>query len=67
MKRENCVLTRPGSFEQVAKGEEYAAIQEEDSILPVPLPLDREGLKRIEQLTNRSIQEHRKSLEGLAR
>jgi hypothetical protein len=30
-------------------------------------PLDRERLKRIEELTGSSIREHRKTLEGLAR
>jgi hypothetical protein len=65
VKRQNCVLTMPDGFEEVAQGREYEAIQVEDGILLVPAPLDRERLRRIEQLANRSIEEHRKTLEGL--
>jgi hypothetical protein len=36
-------------------------------ILLVPSPPDRERLARIEKLAQRSIEEHRKTLEGLAR
>ena len=35
-------------------------------VMPDPVPLDRERLSKIARLASRPIEEHRKSLEGLA-
>ncbi len=67
VKRENCLLTMPDGFEQVAKGLEYEAVQIEDAIFLLPAPLDTRRLKRIADLADQSINEHRGALEGLAR
>jgi hypothetical protein len=67
VKPENGKLTIPDSFVEVAQSQSYEAIQVGTDILLVPSPLDRERLKRIEKLASRSIDEHRRTLEGLAR
>ena len=67
VKRQDCVLTMPDAFEEVAEGRDCEAILVGGDILLIPAPLDRERLKRIEDLANRSINEHRSTLEGLAR
>jgi hypothetical protein len=57
----------PDSFADVPDGQAYEAVEiGGDIVLTVP-PLDRERLARTERLTNRSIEEHRKTLDGLAR
>ncbi len=67
VKRQNSLLTMPDTFEEVADGRECEAIHVEDAIFLLPGPLDREPLNRIEDLANRSINEHRSTVEGLAR
>jgi hypothetical protein len=57
----------PDSFQEVAKTEVYEAIVVDGDILLLATPLDRERVKRIQDLTDRSINEHRRTLEGLAR
>jgi len=57
----------PDTFVEVAQETTYEAVQVGDSILLFASPLDRERLEQIERLANRSIEEHRRSLEGLSR
>jgi hypothetical protein len=64
---ENGTLVMPDAFREVAGQADYEAVQVGDAILLLAAPLDQERLKRIEALTQTSIDEHRKSLEGLAR
>ena len=67
VKRQNGNLTMPDTFQEVATFLTYEAIQVGGDILLLSPPLDRERMKRIEDLTNQSIKEHRKTLEGLAK
>jgi hypothetical protein len=67
VKRENGNLTMPDTFQEVATLHTYEAIQVGGDILLLPAPLDRERIKRIEELTKRPIEEHRSTLEALAR
>jgi len=67
VKRENGNLTMPDTFQEVETLHTYEAIQVGGDILLLSAPLDRERLKHIEELTNKSIEEHRSTLEGLAR
>lgn len=67
LKRQNCVLTMPDTFSEVAQAQDCEAVQVADDILLLPAPLHRERLRQIEDLANRSINEHRSTLEGLAR
>ncbi len=67
VKREVNQLTMPDAFQEVAGGTSYEAVQVGDTILLMASPVDRERLRQIEELANRSIGEHRRALEGLAR
>lgn len=67
VKREDRNLTLPDTFQEIAERRSYEAIEVGGDILLLPAPLDRERLKHIEELANRSIQEHRSTLERLAR
>jgi hypothetical protein len=67
VKRQGSDLKMPDSFQEVAKTEVYEAIVVEGDILLLSTPLDRERVKQIQDLTDRSIQEHRRTIEGLAR
>ena len=67
VKRNNANLTLPDAFQQAAPTGEYEAIEVGGDILLLSAPLDRERLRRIERLASRSIEEHRRTLEGLAR
>ncbi|HKA56854.1 MAG TPA: hypothetical protein VKJ47_24685 [Candidatus Binatia bacterium] len=66
VKRQERNLTMPDTFQEAAN-HTYEAIQVGSDILLLAAPLDRGRLKRIEALANRSIAEHRRTLEGLAR
>ena len=57
----------PDAFQEVTTLRTYDAIQVGGDILLLPAPLDRERLKKIEELAKRSIEEHRSTLEALAR
>jgi len=57
----------PDTFQEIAEPRTYEAIQVGGDILLLSPPLDRERLKRIEELAKRSIEEHRDTLERLAR
>jgi len=67
VKRQNGNLAMPDTFQEVASLSTYEAIQVGGDILLLSAPLDRERMKRIEELTNQSIKEHRKTLEGLSK
>ncbi len=67
VKRENGSLVLPDSFLELARRPTYEAIQVGGDILLISTPLDRERIKRISELANASISEHRSSLEGLGR
>jgi len=66
-KKEKGHLTMPDAFGEVEEGQMYEAIELGGEILLISAPLDRKRLAQIERLVSRSIEEHRKSLEGLAR
>ena len=67
VKREDGNLTIPDAFQEVTTPLTYEAIQVGGDILLLPAPLDRERIKRIEELTKLSIAEHRSTLDALAR
>ncbi|MDI7261080.1 MAG: hypothetical protein QME90_14325 [Thermodesulfobacteriota bacterium] len=67
VKRQNGNLSMPDTFQEVATPHTYEAIQVGGDILLLSAPLDRERIKQIEKLANQSIEEHRKTLEGLAK
>jgi hypothetical protein len=67
VKKENGTLAVPDSFKDVAELRTYEAVQMGGDILLFSTPLDRERLKKIDELTESSIRDHRKTLEGLAR
>ena len=67
VRKENGILEVPDSFKNAAELPTYEAVQVGEDILLLSTPLDRERLKRIAELTESSIRNHRKTLEGLAR
>jgi hypothetical protein len=67
VKRKNGNLTMPDAFQEVMTLRTYDAIQVGGDILLLPAPLDRERLKKIEELAKRSIEEHRSTLDALAK
>ncbi len=67
VKKENGTLRVPNSFNDVAENRTYEAVQVGEDILLLSTPLDRERLKKIDALTESSIRDHRKTLEGLAK
>jgi len=67
VKHQDGNLTLPDAFEELEARPVYEAVQIGGDILLLSMPLDRERMHRIEWLTNRSIEEHRPTLEGLAR
>jgi hypothetical protein len=66
-RKEKGQVIMPDSFQEVSEGKLYEVIEVGGDLLFIPSPLDRERLAMIERLTNVSIKEHRKSLEGLAK
>lgn len=66
VKRSNATLTLPDGFQQAGQSGEYEAVELGGDILLLASPLDRARLNRIEGLANQSIDEHRRTLEGLA-
>lgn len=67
VRQENGTLMVPDAFQEVAERHTYEAIEVGGDIILLPTPLDRKRLRRIEELADRSIEDHRTSLEGLAR
>jgi len=66
-RKERDHVVMPDAFREVEEGSVYEVVEIGGDFLLVPPPLNRERLARIERLVNRSIEEHRKTLEGLAR
>ena len=66
-KKDNGLMVMPDAFEELSTDQHFEVIEVSGDILLVPSPLDREHLTRIEGLTKKSIEEHRRTLEGLAR
>ncbi len=66
VKRREDTLIMPDAFQDVAEQAGYEAIEIGGDILLLTTPLDRERLKRIEELASLSIEEHRDTLERLA-
>ncbi|GAN31639.1 MAG: hypothetical protein DYG83_11690 [Candidatus Brocadia sp. AMX2] len=60
-------ITMPDSFKESSQWDSYEVIEVGGDILLIPPPLDKERLARIEKLTKISIEEHRKTLKGLAK
>ena len=67
VRRRDNHLTMPDTFREVPQEDTYEAVQVGDSIVLLSPPLDRERLEQIQRLADRSIEEHRRSLEGLSR
>lgn len=67
VKRQRNSLTMPDAFLEVEEPQTYEAVQVGDTILLLSALLDKERLKRIGELADLSIEDHRKSLGGLAR
>lgn len=67
MKQEHGQITMPDTFQTIELQQRYEVVEICGDLLLLPSPLDRQRLARIERLTKRSIVEHRKTLEGLAR
>ena len=66
VRRENGTLTMPDLFRNTVTATTYEAIQVGENILLLVTPLEQERKRRIVALTDRSIEEHRPTLEGLA-
>jgi hypothetical protein len=66
VKNKDCIMEMPDSFVQSFSDNIFEAVEVENTILLFPSPLDKKRLSSIEELTKQSIEEHRKSLEGLA-
>jgi hypothetical protein len=60
------VIVIPDSFKEIPDGQSFEAIEIGGDILFIP-SVDRKRLSLIQRLTEISIKEHRKSLEGLAK
>ena len=65
-RKEKGKIVMPDGFQEIEEGRTYEAIEIGGDILLASVPLDRERLGKIARLASRSIEEHRKSLEGLA-
>ena len=66
-RKEKGHVVMPDAFKEAEEGKLYEVIEIGCDIILVPSPLDLERLTHIEKLTHSSIEEHRKSLEGLSR
>jgi hypothetical protein len=66
-RQEKGKVVMPDSFKEAEEGKLYEAIEIGGDILLLPSPFDRERLAQIEKLARKSIEQHRKTLEGLAR
>jgi hypothetical protein len=65
-KEKGCVIM-PDTFRDVPEGQVFEAVEVGgDIVLAIP-PLDKNRLDEVKRLADRSIADHRKSLEGLAR
>ncbi len=66
VKRENGTFFMPGAFVQTKAPAAYEGVEVGGDILLLAAPLDQERMRRILELANRSIDEHRRTLERLA-
>jgi len=66
-RQENGRIVMPDAFGEGVEGQMYEVIEVGGDILLTTTPLDRRRLERIEQLTKSSIEDHRKTLDGLGR
>ena len=57
----------PDALSEAEEGRQYEAVEVGGDIPLLVSPLDRKRLAHIEKLGRLSIEEHRKTLEGLAR
>jgi hypothetical protein len=67
VKQQDGNLTLPDTFREADVRRTYEAIQVGGDIILLTVPLDQERLKNIEKLATISIDEHRSTLERLAR
>lgn len=65
-KVENGHVIMPDGFDADVSVDTYEAVEIGGDIFLAATPLDRKRLERVGKLTAQSIDEHRKSLEGLA-
>jgi hypothetical protein len=66
VKKEENRLLMPEGFKE-ENNKTYEALEIEGVIILIPLPIDKERLSQVERLIDISINEHRKSLENLAK
>ncbi len=67
IKNENGVLRMPDQFTQGDSHESYEAIVVGDDILLIANPLDRKRLERVDRIAQASINDHKTTLDGLAK
>ncbi len=65
-KVENGHIVMPDGFNADARVDTYEAVEIGGDIILAATPLDRKRLERVGRLAEQSIDDHRKSLEGLA-
>ena len=66
-KKEHGRVVMPDTFADVSEGQTFEAFEIAGDILLAVPPLDRTRLEQVARLAKQSIDEHRTSLEGLAR
>lgn len=66
-RKEQGQIRMPDGFGDVSEGQTFEAIEVGGDIFLLRSPLDRQRMDHIAELTTRSIEEHRTSLESLAR
>jgi len=67
IKQENGYLTLPDVFRRFDVKKQYKALEIGGDLLLLSTPINRERLTLVENLAKTSIEDHRKTLEGLAR
>ena len=66
-KNEKGHFIMPDRFVNSQKNVNYEAVEIDDTILLIPEPLNKKRFSLIEKLAKQSIEDHKKTLEGLAR
>lgn len=64
---ENGRLIMPDGFDCPEEGTTFEAVEIGGEIVLSPTPLDRRRLEKIDRLARQSMQDHRESLEDLAK
>jgi hypothetical protein len=67
VKKEEGILVTPSAFSDVKNGQVFEAVEIDGDVLLVKAPLDKQSIERTERLARKVIDDHRKSMEGLAR